>query len=409
MKGEHGSPPKRPRGRTGRTGRILVLAALGLACVLPCAAEPEWGGYYEGQVTGWQVGARLLWRTTNRLRLNLAADMGYSASAAAHLVFATASGLDALPLEALLPEEQASALEAALGPGAAAALSLPLSESAAWCSVHDAFVTLYPGSFLVRVGRQQLPWGTGYAWNPTDVFSPKDLFEPTYERPGVDAVKAEWGFGESGALTLVWLPDGAWPDTTRAARFRWGWGVFDASLSWIEHACVRYDALAGAAPRETRRLAGADLVGQVLGLGVWAEGAYVLGPGGGEHGQAVGGADYTFDFQTTLMLEYFHDDAGRAGGYRLADWLDLAFGNRRTLGRDYLMARIAHPVHPFVELELSAIANLRDGSSVWLPGLIYTFSDNLELTLSGAVFAGGDTSEYGAWGDFGFLRGRAYF
>jgi hypothetical protein len=46
--------------------------------------------------------------------------------------------------------------------------------------------------FLLRIGKQRVTWGTGYAWNPTDMLEPaKNPFRPQQEREGILACKGE--------------------------------------------------------------------------------------------------------------------------------------------------------------------------------------------------------------------------
>ncbi len=50
----------------------------------------------------------------------------------------------------------------------------------------------------IRVGKQQLPWGTGYAWNPTDIFNAKDILDPLNLVGYFPFGKKETEYGEFG-------------------------------------------------------------------------------------------------------------------------------------------------------------------------------------------------------------------
>jgi len=56
------------------------------------------------------------------------------------------------------------------------------------------------------VGEQQISLGTGYAWNPTNIFNVKDLPDPTYEQPGHTALRADLPVGERGEAVLIYAP-----------------------------------------------------------------------------------------------------------------------------------------------------------------------------------------------------------
>ena len=56
---------------------------------------------------------------------------------------------------------------------------------------------------LVRLGKQRMNWGTGYAWNPTNtVQPPKDPFQPAEEKEGVNALKIHTLFEKFYITTL---------------------------------------------------------------------------------------------------------------------------------------------------------------------------------------------------------------
>ncbi len=389
-----------------------MLLMLCVILIFPGSAQAlELSGYYEGQVTGWKFGDRLNWQAINRLRLDLESDLGSNASLAGNLVAMTYDGLVQFNLLDFLPESAVRELETWLGP--AVWDSFNYSFNATQITLDNAFVSWYAGPFSFRLGRQQLPWGTGYAWNPTDVFNVKDLLEPTYEKPGRDALKAEWGFGEAGGITLVFLPGATWQDSTRAVRGKMHVSGFDLSLSVIDEAYTTVDIFnPNPEQRETRRIFGGDFVGQVWEWGVWAEGAWLDGPGEEESWQFVLGTDNTFSWQTSLLVEYFHDSAGseRASDYSLAAWLDLVQGVRKTLGQDYVMLTVSHPVTALWTATISLVMNMNDQSLVAVPQVVYNFSDNLDITLSGNIFTGSADSEFGALqATNGYLRLKAYF
>jgi len=371
----------------------------------------DWSGYYEGQVTGFSLHDSVCWQLSNRLRLDLSADLGQEATVTADVIALTYKGYTTFNLLDVLPAEQVETIRQLFGSGADETFSFQYDENS--ITLDNAFVTVYSGPFTFRLGRQQLPWGTGYAWNPTDVFNVKNLLDPTYEKPGQDALKVEWGFGPAGGITLVLMPGVSWQDFTRVGRGKIHIGGFDISISAIGQVYDALDPLSSVPQtRETRFIYGGDFVGQLFGWGVWAEGAWFDGPGDHESWQMVVGMDTTFAFQTSLMLEYFRDSDGEASpdDYTLSDWLQLGLGERRTLGRDYAMVMLSHPLTALLTGTVLVVGNLNDQSAVFVPTLEYSYSDNLTLSLTTNIFCGPSRSEYGGLkGNSGYLRIRAYF
>ena len=70
----------------------------------------------------------------------------------------------------------------------------------------NAYLTWRIGQLRLRAGRQQLSWGPAYSFNPTDLFHKKDLFDPTYEKEGVTALRLDYRWGVGGQVALVTVP-----------------------------------------------------------------------------------------------------------------------------------------------------------------------------------------------------------
>jgi hypothetical protein len=393
---------------------VLIIGWAGLGSARTEAVDLS--GYYEGQVTGYCLGMgggepRPYWQITNRLRLDLSAELGKDATVGGDVVIMTYHGYTTFNLLDILPEAEVDTIRQLFGSMADQTFSFAYDETD--IALDNAFITLYPGPFTFRLGRQQLPWGTGYAWNPTDVFNAKSLMDPTYEKPGQDAIKAEWGFGEAGGITLVLMPGSTWQDSTKVGKGKIHIKGFDISASYIAQAYDVIDVLSTTPQtRETRNIIGGDLVGQIWELGVWAEAAWFTGPQDSESWQAVLGIDTTFEFQTSLMLEYFRDSDGEADNndYTLSDWIQLGLGQKKNLGRDYVMIMASHPLTDLITGTVLVIVNCNDQSAVFVPSLEYSYSDNLSLSVTGNIFSGISDSEYGGLqGSGGYFRAKAFF
>ncbi len=74
-------------------------------------------------------------------------------------------------------------------------------------SLFRAFTTFYFGNAELTFGRQRIAWGTGFAWNPTDLFNP---FNPAdielEEKRGVDAAYLAIPFGSLSRLEAAFAP-----------------------------------------------------------------------------------------------------------------------------------------------------------------------------------------------------------
>lgn len=84
---------------------------------------------------------------------------------------------------------------------------------------------------LLRVGRQKISWGSGFAWNPTNYLgAPKNRSDLAAENPGVDVVNYEiYQGGFSWTIAVTPQSTGEWGRAAKVSR-RIGDGDFSFSL-----------------------------------------------------------------------------------------------------------------------------------------------------------------------------------
>jgi len=273
--------------------------------------------------------------------------------------------------------------------------------------LNHAYVVLAPGGVEVTAGKQYLTWGAAWVFNPTELFRPKEIYEPTYEREGVGAVSARVPLGALSDVLVAYVPDGPFRTSGKVVRARHHLAGFDLSAL----AAALYEAPA-ALPTSvlTRRLVlGGDVSGELLGLGVWAEGTWNEFAGD-EWAEATLGGNYTLADRTLLLVEGYFNGRGRWDDpYPLGAWLARLAGERRSLGRLVAYASVSRPVREVWRLGLGALVNPGDGSAALVPSAAWEFAENVELTANGLVSIGADGTEYGHGGVGGFVRARVYF
>jgi len=251
------------------------------------------------------------------------------------------------------------------------------ADSGGAASVGEAFVEFAPRPWLtVSAGRIIEKWGTGYAWNPVAFISPrKNPADPGDRRSsytGLDMIRAD-AFVHETNLSVYALRDGRY-----AARvYRLVHGT-DVSL----HVTNRQHGLSLA-----------RVFGDALEL----------------HGEiaqrhALAGGQYTFRDNVNVVLEVYHGGDGlsaaqwrafgaRVGAARDAPTLIAANSEYAPLhmARNYAFLRVDRP--GFIEVELIAIANLRDGSALARLTLSRKLRPNLSAYLIDTEFAGRRQSE----------------
>ncbi|HID29771.1 MAG TPA: hypothetical protein EYP19_07165 [Desulfobacterales bacterium] len=155
------------------------------------------------------------------------------------------------------------------------------------------------------MGKQQISLGTGYAWNPTDVFNTKDLLDPTYEQPGHNAIRLDVPLGSMYSFTALYAVGDGWKNSDKMLGLKGRISHFDYSLIgvekiWTFHDYTRFDPVRQTylPLPEKRQMVGATTAGELLGLGIWAEYGYNKMENTEDFYELVVGGDYTFDSQT---------------------------------------------------------------------------------------------------------------
>ena len=97
--------------------------------------------------------------------------------------------------------------------------------------------------------------------------------------------------------------------------------------------------------------------------------------------ELVFGVDYTFDFQTFIMAEYYRNTLGKKDytQYDLNDWMRLLASEQKSISRDQVYVFFKHPTTDFIDLGSSGIYSISDNTFVLVPTLNYSFSENLDI------------------------------
>ena len=279
----------------------------------------------------------------------------------------------------------------------------------------NAYLRLCFPSFDLMLGKQQISLGTGYAWNPTDVFNVKDLTDPTYEQPGHNAIRIDWPLKGGFGILALYSPESDWETSGKLLRLKGRWQHFDFSFigTETEWGMTDYEyAFFNLFTPHRRRLLGGDFAGELLGLGVWGEGAYDFVEDFEDFWELLLGGDYTFDSELYILLEFYHHSLGKSDyrDYDLNDWLRFFNQEQKSLTRDQLYCLIQYPLTDLLKIGGSTLISLSDGSIALVPTLLYSFHENVEFTLIGNINFGEEGKAYGSsQGQSLLLRSRVYF
>jgi hypothetical protein len=384
-----------------RRAALLLVAAAWPGVVLGQVEGPRLSGYLEHQLSVARAPSGWGHIDYDRLRLDIDASAGRGMTASAAVVWQLYRGRTTASLADLVPADLRGQVPADA--------EYEIRERQ---YLNHAYIALYAGPATITAGKQHLAWGSGMVFNPTELFRPKALFDPTYEREGVGALAVALETGALSDVEAVYVPEDDWRTSAKVARVRGHLAGFDLSALAAEvWETDPVPALLEGTPAtpEHRVVVGGDISGELPGVGIWAEGTWSRQDDARWVELTVGG-NTTLPGNILLTVEGYLDGRGRTGEpYPVEDWLAVATGTRRTIGRGLVFGSISRPTGDLLSLALAALASASDGSAALLPSARYAFAENVDLFLQLIVTAGPDGTEFGTRGSGGLIRGRVYF
>ena len=299
--------------------------------------------------------------------------------------------------------------------------------------LQEAFGTLYMPYMQLRIGRHKFYTGTGYAYNPIDIFNHKNPLDPTYEINGLDSVLGSIELPHQTEIQgFVKFADRLATSgyMLRLKTYISGW---DTALQYSECTKERVDwetlntsesvsALVQGAPfenfmREFRwRLLGVEFAGELGGIGIHGEGGYTFIEGkdnvgtltnaGEDHERFLIGIDYTFDFQLYFIAEYLHIGQGRIDSSEITinDRMAYLSGEVLSINRDTVFTGVTYPLTELIDFSLYGIVACNDTSAVVNPRLLYSIYPGVSLSLTAYVPVGDEQGQNGKSGPGGFAR-----
>ncbi len=384
---------------------LLVFLLLGVFPQWGWGQKASVGGYFEPQLMGISLKNHFYQLHSNKLRVDLSSDISEKVSFGANFDFIRYSGKTHWNALDYLPESLTQSVLPPFRPFFRFTYkdSIFLDNAFVRFSFHDADLT---------VGRQQISLGTGYAWNPTDVFNQKNLIDPTYEQPGHNAVRLDIPLGTRYTLVVLGTPGEDWQTSGKLVRFKGRLGHFDYSLIGVETQWEFTNFQRFQSSRETRRLVGADFAGQIFGIGVWGEWASNWMKQTGRFTETVLGADYTFNSGLYVLAEGFHSALGKSNYHRytISDWMQFLMGQKKAIARDQVYLYASYPATDLISVGCSVVASLSDGSVAVIPLVTDNLFENVELSIFGNYYRGKEGMAYASnLGNGGMVRLRVYF
>jgi len=389
---------------------ILLLALL-LASANWIQAAPDISGYYENNFTTGLLQDDPFLQDKNKIRLNMESQAGDHLFFRGSLIMERTFGKTKYTIADVLPNELLNQDPT----GQLGSLSFKMNDS---MYMDNAYATWQKKRTLITLGIQPITWGSGYAWNPTDIWNDKELLDPTYEKPGNMALRWEQGLGPFSLSVVSGISDKP-EDTPFSGELK----IFAAGFDWaLTGTRKKWDNLQslglGSSTPVEQWTGGFWNSGQLFEeIGLWTESAFHYRRNKDysidkNFFQIVAGMDHTIGWKNGvyLMAEYLYDsDATPAGtDYSLMDWYHYIMGSRLALGQHNLFSGISYPFD-LTTIALYTIANLSDQSVMLNPQISYSLNNETSLDLMGAIPIGEDTDQYGRNEMAGIVRLTVYW
>lgn len=234
-------------------------------------------------------------------------------------------------------------------------------------------------NWSVTAGKQRIAWGSGYIWNPVDIFNPFVLSFAVKDedKTNVQAVRVEVPVGEAGGINAFVVTGKPWEETARGLRVKGTQGLFDVALSYVDQGTLG-------------RQVGLETAGDIIkDVGVRGEIAVKTVPGkSGYIAQATAGGDYTLDNGVGLNIEYYCNGLGSR------DKNAYNWGTAESVGVDYLFCSANKIIDEITTVTASVLVNLDDQSFMIYPQYARNIAQNLDLNLEVMLLGGQDGSEF---------------
>ncbi len=247
----------------------------------------------------------------------------------------------------------------------------------------------------LRAGRQQIPWGLGHFWTPTDLFNPFDpLAIEKEERVGTDAVDLKAYWDSRQYVELVYAPQRKRRQDTVALKLHLVEGGRELSFLLAE--------------AKGNEVYGADYLQNIGKAAFRMEMTRTDAHNEPDFWKAVFNADYTFPNSFYVLGEYHFNGQGRRDE-NTYQRIRRNLGEIDFLGQDFLGLKLGYDVMPLLRVENHLIWVLNDQSAYLNPEIRWDVMKNSEFLIGVQLFFGRQDSEYGQEHPAGYIRWKIFF
>ena len=236
------------------------------------------------------------------------------------------------------------------------------------------------GDWEFRIGRQRVNWGLNTVWNPNDLFNALNYLDFDYEeRPGSDAVRAQYYFGEMSSIDVAykWAEDPK--NNVGAIKYKFNTHTYDIQV------------LAGKYQQDLA--VGAGWAGNIKQAGFKGEGTYFIPY------DSLSSATGVLSFSTTLeygfqkgwtgMISYLLNSGGTDNPQTALE-LNSFTPNAKSMmpNKHTVFLNFMKPFSPVFSANLGGYYGFGVNTLIFFPTVTYSIKTNWDIDLVGQLYWG---------------------
>jgi hypothetical protein len=221
-----------------------------------------------------------------------------------------------------------------------------------------------------RAGRQRINWGIATTWNPNDLFNAFNFLDFDYEeRPGSDAIKAQYFISEMSNIDMAISPSFSKKATVAAAKYFFNKNNYDYqfNVGWYHNQFTM----------------GAGWAGSLDEVGFKGEMQYFFSDASADSQfNAVVEADYMFSAGWYVNGGFLYNSTGLTDP--VADWSAVNFqlSPRNLMPTAYnALASVTKEITPLIRGSIGFVYCPGTNIGIVLPTFSYNVSDRWDLSI----------------------------
>ncbi len=247
--------------------------------------------------------------------------------------------------------------------------------------IRNAYAGFKWKSFCASLGKQQIGWGTGYFYNPTNLFQYRTIQGMNEEINGVNSLKLKINLPFDIGMETVILPKAILDSSSVAGEVKGYFSLIDLSLGFADYIYTYFDSTTVMQTAARFKSILADFSTNISDINFYGEGFYNLEK---KQTVAVLGMRYsTPDNSSSINLEYLYNGYGKSSNYNLSDWMNFLSGYQLSLGKHELTMGINKSINNgLLKFSIATLYNPVDKTGLLLPEISLFPNENSEIVLT---------------------------